>query len=98
MANAPKRYGATKQQKPRRDTRKSASRRGYDNRWKKLRDAYIQHMPLCEHCAGRGVTTRAREVDHVQPFDGVGDPLRLDWTNLQSLCRSCHATKTARSG
>ena len=35
------------------------------------------------------------EVDHIVPFKGKDDPLRLDETNLQSLCRPCHATKTA---
>jgi len=98
MPTAPKMFGKKTERKPRRDIRKSASKRGYDSRWRKLRDAYIQHSPLCEHCEANGITTRGKEVDHIKPFKGSGDPLRLDWTNLQTLCRSCHATKTARSG
>jgi hypothetical protein len=31
-----------------------------------------------------------KEVNHKIPFDGIDDPLRLDWGNLESLCLSCH--------
>lgn len=97
MANAPKIFRRGKQ-KPRRDTRKSASKLGYDWRWYKLRNDYIAENPICEHCAGKGITTGPKEsrleVDHIVPFDGIDDPLRLDRDNLQTLCRSCHATKT----
>jgi len=98
MATAPKMYGKKIERKPRRDTRQSASKRGYDSRWKKLRNAFIQHNPVCEHCERNGQTTRATEVDHIKPFKGYGDPLRLDVSNLQSLCHSCHVKKTHRDG
>jgi 5-methylcytosine-specific restriction endonuclease McrA len=31
-----------------------------------------------------------KEVNHKKPFDGIDDPLRLDWDNLESLCLPCH--------
>ncbi|WP_425301263.1 HNH endonuclease [Nocardia wallacei] len=35
----------------------------------------------------------AVEVDHIVNVGSGGD--RYDWANLQSLCRICHAAKTA---
>lgn len=37
--------------------------------------------------------TLAEIVDHIVPVD-VAPGRRLDDSNLQSLCRSCHAVKT----
>lgn len=46
---------------------------------------------MCAHCLARGLVTAAIEVDHVVPlFKGGAD----DESNLQSLCRECHDTKT----
>ncbi len=96
MATAPKMFGKKKasKPKPRNDRRESAHKRGYDRRWYKLRNAYINEHPLCEHCERRGEITPATEIDHIKPFDGLNDQLRLDPSNLQALCRSCHAAKT----
>jgi len=79
----------------RRDRRRSSAKRGYDAAWRRLRDAYVAEHPECEDCLLRGLHTPAREVDHVIPFQGLGDPLRLDKRNLRSLCRRHHARKTA---
>ena len=46
---------------------------------------------LCQPCLAKGKVTAAYAVDHVQPkANGGTDKL----TNLQAICRSCHATKT----
>jgi 5-methylcytosine-specific restriction endonuclease McrA len=82
----------------RHDQRAPSSQRGYDREWSQLRNAYAQQYPLCEHCLKRSVITPMHEVDHIVPFSGLADPLRLAWDNLQSLCRPCHATKTAQQG
>jgi 5-methylcytosine-specific restriction endonuclease McrA len=34
-------------------------------------------------------------VDHIVPFRGLNDPLRLDQTNWQLLHPACHSRKTA---
>ena len=98
MATAPKMYGKKIERKKRRNTRLSPNKIGYDKKWEKLRAAYISESPICEHCASRGITTGPKEsrleVDHIIPFHGIDDPLRLDWGNLQTLCRRCHAIKT----
>lgn len=74
------------------DTRPSSSVRGYDRQWRKLRNKFIKQNPLCAHCLPKVVP--AQHVDHIVPFSGKSDPLRLDWKNLQSLCQACHTRKT----
>lgn len=81
--------------RPRVDWRRSASERGYDNEWKKLARQFRREHPLCQHCEARGVVRPASLVDHRIPIRGPDDPRRLEWNNLQSLCRGCHAVKTA---
>lgn len=71
-------------------SRKTAQQRGYDSAWTKLRNAYIAEHPDCEICHAAGKLVEAEQVDHIKPFKGVGDPLRLDWDNLRSVCLSCH--------
>ncbi|WP_313297395.1 HNH endonuclease signature motif containing protein [Diaphorobacter sp.] len=58
--------------------------------WRKLRAHVLAGEPLCRHCAARGLVVEATDVDHVN-----GDPSDNSMDNLQSLCHSCHSTKTA---
>ena len=76
------------------DPRISASARGYDWAWRKLRQQHMAWFPLCEHCEREGKVVQGEEVDHIIPFNGPHDPLRLTASNLQTLCRSCHRRKT----
>ncbi len=78
--------------------RGSASSRGYDRDWQVLRLLHLQCSPLCVSCAKQGRAAAATVVDHVRPFKGRDDPLRMDPTNLESLCHPCHARKTNRDG
>lgn len=96
MPNAPGTRRKKAKRLRRHDRRESASVRGYDRNWAELREWYARQYPLCEHCEARGLTVPVHEVDHIVPFDGPGDPMRLDAANLQSLCRPCHAKKTAQ--
>lgn len=68
--------------------------RGYDAQWVKLRAIKLQADPLCEACLKASKWTQATEVDHIERFDGIADPLRLSYSNLQSLCKACHVEKT----
>lgn len=77
--------------------RGKSTERGYDNRWRELRDCYAATFPLCEVCDENGIHVTMDEVDHIIPISGRDDPLRLEWDNLQSLCRRCHAIKTDRN-
>lgn len=74
--------------------RLGAAGRGYDHEWRKVRDAHLALKPWCRAC-GR----RATMVDHIETVRAAPHR-RLDPTNLQSLCRACHAkvTKAFDSG
>lgn len=95
MATASRTITPEKPPMKRVDRRLPSSQRGYDRDWTELRERKITQDPLCEHCKKGGRVEPAAEVDHIIPFEGKEDPLRLDWDNLQSLCRTCHKRKTA---
>lgn len=75
--------------------RPNSYQRGYNNRWRKAREAYLVSHPLCEHCKQAGIITLATVVDHGTPHKG-DEELFWDMDNWQSLCESCHNRKTAR--
>ncbi len=96
MAQAPRTHRRSKHKTNKVDLRPGAHARGYGSDWRRLRQWYATRHPLCEDCLTRDRVTPVDEVDHVTPFDGKDDPLRLDKSNLMSLCRSCHRKKHAR--
>lgn len=61
-------------------------------RWQRLRRLQLQREPLCRACLANDRTTAGTDVDHVKPIRDEGE--RWDAANLQTLCRSCHASKT----
>ena len=65
---------------------KTASARGYGSAWRKLRARTLRAEPTCRTCGAPATT-----VDHITPKHLGGDDTP---TNLQSLCDSCHASKT----
>jgi 5-methylcytosine-specific restriction protein A len=77
-------------------SRPNTCKRGYDRQWRKVRLAYLQCNPLCEQCLKEGITTPALDVDHIVPLSKGGE--RLDFDNLQALCRRCHNKKTHGKG
>lgn len=77
--------------------RGSSHSRGYDTAWEKVRgEALERDGYLCLHCLKKGFVTPGKHVDHIIPFHGKKDPLRLNLTNLQTLCQPCHNTKTLK--
>ena len=75
--------------------RLSSAVRGYGYAWRKLRDEFINENPLCAHCLAHDRVVSAEHVDHIVPI-ARAPGRRLDKTNLQALCASCHARKTAK--
>lgn len=70
------------------------ARQFYSSRtWTLLSKAYRRKHPLCAHCMPKGITKVADVCDHIVEIADDWSR-RLDGTNLQSLCNSCHATKT----
>lgn len=85
-----------KNEKKKRETyRASASERGYGSRWQKASKLFLLKHPLCAECLKRGMTTPAKEVDHIVPHKG---DMKLFWDrrNWQGLCHQCHSRKTAK--
>jgi 5-methylcytosine-specific restriction endonuclease McrA len=72
-------------------TRPSAWKRGYDDRWSALRRKFLMAYPWCQY---PGCCQPATEVDHKTPIR-VDPASRLDWSNLQALCKPHHSAKTA---
>ena len=70
--------------------RATNKQRGYDEHWARISRMKRQEYPVCQVCNDAAAT----EVDHIIPFNGLNDPLRTQWTNLQSICRQCHNKKT----
>ncbi len=72
--------------------RGTASSRGYDADWRKLRARFLKTHPLC--CV-TGCGECATDVDHEASIRERPD-LRLAWSNLRSMCHSHHSARTAR--
>ena len=78
--------GYCPEHKPKRTTNRPYS----TARWQRTRAEFLQINPFCCEC-GRLAT----DVDHIVPHKGNAQ-LMYSWENLQSLCHSCHAKKTAK--
>lgn len=59
--------------------------RGYDAEWQKARAEWLAAYPSCVRCGNK-----ADLVDHIVPIRKAPHR-RLDRTNFQSLCTSCHS-------
>ena len=70
-------FDHARQHEQRRGTRKE---RGYGSDWDRLRNWYMAQPSniLCRHCKARWLRVLATDCDHIKPFVGVDDVLRLD--------------------
>lgn len=67
----------------------------YNSRaWRKARKNYLNMNPLCVECEKKGLVVVATVVDHKVPINQGGE--QLDESNFQSMCASCHNSKSAR--
>jgi 5-methylcytosine-specific restriction protein A len=76
------------------DTRPSASKRGYGARWRRIRKNHLAGEPLCRECKSMNKITAATVVDHIIPHKG-DRVLFYAPDNWQSLCKGHHDIKTA---
>lgn len=61
--------------------------------WESMRKAQLSAHPLCVGCLSGGMITQATQVDHVFPWQQIGD--HAFFRNIfQSLCGSCHSSKS----
>lgn len=72
--------------------RPSASARGLDADWRKLRARHLHNHPYCVRC---GAKEARMNVDHIVPRR-LAPARRLDPSNLQTLCQSCHSSAKQR--
>jgi 5-methylcytosine-specific restriction endonuclease McrA len=70
------------------DYRASSSER-YGSRWDRLSRAKRAVNPLCERCERHELVTAATEVHHIVKVS-VRPDLKYEWSNLMSVCRTCH--------
>ena len=99
MANKIKQYRPRGLKARTLDKRESASVRGYDRRWQRLRKAVLRDWvekngPYCGTCGTVLDFDRGTHVDHIKRHEGQTDPMFWKESNLQVLCRECHARKT----
>ena len=70
--------------------RGTAAERGYDSRWREIRDRFLADHPQCARC-GKPATVAHHVVR--KRASGSDDP-----SNLLALCASCHSSLHAKSG
>lgn len=49
----------------------------------------------CQQAKPQRIYRTGEQLDHIEAIEGPDDPRRLDVTNVQWLCVTCHRTKTA---
>lgn len=62
-------------------------------RWRSLAHINKKYQPLCVQCKEVGLVTACKITDHIIPIQHGGAVWLQD--NFQSLCESCHNTKSA---
>ena len=76
--------------------RDPATRKRYGKNWRRIRRMYINSgHALCVECYRRGIITPVEEVHHIKPLSEGGTN---DFSNLMSLCKSCHSRIHAERG
>lgn len=71
--------------------RGSASSRGYDARWRKIREQILRDEPLCRHCKDNGRISPATHLHHIDE-----DSKNNKKSNLCPLCFECHEREHGR--
>ncbi len=63
-------------------------------RWRNFSLRYRKEHPWCEECIKSERVVPSRHVDHIVPMAEGG--AKLERSNVQALCVSCHSKKTRR--
>lgn len=66
---------------------------GNDPNWRSLSRRFLVDNPICARCQRSGRPRPANLVDHILPVRYYPDK-SFDTSNLQSLCKPCHSTKS----
>lgn len=60
--------------------------------WRRAALRHKMQNPICELCEENGIISPAEITDHILAISSGGD--KMDFSNLQSLCRPCHMAKS----
>ena len=96
MPYAPKKIKLPWNPKKKKDTNHEnwSKTKFYSSRaWRTIRAKFKQANPLCAHCLNNNIIKAMYVVDHIKPRQDGGTE---DESNLQSLCKRCHAKKTGQ--
>ncbi|WP_051303180.1 HNH endonuclease signature motif containing protein [Psychromonas aquimarina] len=66
------------------------------SKWRNLRTRKAHLNPLCEECLTYNVIRPLDVIDHIQEIEDYPE-LAYTYSNLKSLCHSCHNNKTAKA-
>ena len=71
------------------------------HRWRELRSLFLNENPLCVECEKEGLAILGNVVDHKQRVasgktDAEKQRLMWDWDNLQTMCDTCHNSKSGK--
>ena len=66
----------------------------HTSRWRRLRALQLQSFPICIECKRKAIIKQATVVDHIVRIKDGGES--FDMNNLQSLCTSCHNSKSGK--
>lgn len=90
MGRCPEHAHKTKQHyATERETSNPNHRAYYTEEWRRIRAAHLAAEPNCRRCGKPG-----NVVDHITPWKG--DMSAFYAGPFQTLCRPCHASKTAK--
>jgi 5-methylcytosine-specific restriction protein A len=62
--------------------------------WRIQRQIQLSQHPLCAGCLSKGRIAQAQHIDHIFPWSKIS-PEAFYINLFQSLCQSCHSSKTA---
>jgi len=74
--------------------RKDFNEKYQTRQWRQLRKVQLSQHPLCAGCLSKGIIVQALHIDHVFPWSKI-NPQAFYFNLFQSLCHSCHSSKTA---
>lgn len=61
--------------------------------WRKFAKRFKQNNPLCVECLKKELVVPVKVIDHIVAINAGG--AKLDESNCQSLCESCHNRKSS---
>lgn len=73
----------------------AVNRQRYGSNWQRIRKMFVARHPFCEECLKKNKYVPVQDVHHIVPLSRGGTN---DFSNLQSLCKSCHNRISIKMG